>query len=329
MNNSYNLTPRQKAAILIMSLPPELSAQVIRSFPPEEVQSLSIEMSKAPQVPQEIKDSIIKEFLETSELQLSSSSSAPQATHSPMPPRSHEEREELPIRSRRQGKPFAFLSKADPKQVLALIEKEHPQTIALVLSNLTAAQATAILQAIRAPLQAEVARRLADIGKVRPEVLRDVEQVLEERFFHFLDEGFQETDGREALMEILNRTDRATEEKILSGLAKKDPRLAKDLKTQLYEFEDIALLDKFSIQQLLKVTDMRDLVLALKGASPQVAQKIYQAIPEERAQAIKEDVEALKGVSWEEIRAAQQQIRNNLRGLAIIGKIKLPAQGEN
>ena len=325
MSNEYSLSPRQKAAILIMSLPPELSAQVIRSFPPEEVQSLTIEMSKTPQVPQEIKDSVIKEFLDTTEMQ---PPVAAQTAAQSVSRRMLEDKEDGG-RGQRSGRPLAFLVRADPKQVLYLIERENPQTIALILSNLSAAQATAILQEMKPPLQAEVARRLADIGKVRPEVLREVEHVLEERYYMLMDKGFPESSGRDALMEILNRTDRTTEEKILSGLAKKNPRLAKDIKNQLCEFDDLATLDKMSVQQLLKVTDMRDLVLALKGASPDIARKIYQAVPPERAQAIQEDVEALKVSSWEEIKAAQQQIRNNLRGLVIIGKIKLQSPGVN
>lgn len=332
MSNEYSLSPRQKAAILIMSLPPELSAQVIRSFPPEEVQSLTIEMSKTPQVPQEIKDSVIKEFLDTTEMQppvaaQAAAPAAPSAAQS-VSRRMLEDKEDGG-RGQRSGRPLAFLVRADPKQVLYLIERENPQTIALILSNLSAAQATAILQEMKPPLQAEVARRLADIGKVRPEVLREVEHVLEERYYMLMDKGFPESSGRDALMEILNRTDRTTEEKILTGLAKKNPRLAKDIKNQLCEFDDLATLDKISVQQLLKVTDMRDLVLALKGASPEIARKIYQAVPPERAQAIQEDVEALKVTSWEEIKAAQQQIRNNLRGLVIIGKIKLQSPGVN
>lgn len=301
-----------------MSLPPELSAQVIRSFPPEEVQALTLEMSKVPNVPEDIKKSVVEEFLENPELQFPGGG-APKASPGKTRPSRHENED---LRSSGK-KPLAFLTRADPKQITFLIEKENPQTIALILSLLTAAQATKILEEIRPPLQGEVARRLADVGKVRPEVLRDLEIVLEEQYYHLMDQGFQESNGREALLEILNRSDRTTEEKILSGLARKNPKLASDLKRQLCEFDDLADLDHGSIQQLLKVTDMKDLVLALKGAPEEIASKIYDAVPPERARAIQNDVEGLKVSDWEEIRTAQQQVRNNLRGLVIIGKIKL------
>lgn len=319
MSPSQALSPRQKAAILIMSLPPELSAQVIRSFPPEEVQALTLEMAKTPNVAQETKDTVIKEFLETTEIQGLTPASGGLTGRVAV-----DEKGEAT-----GGKPFAFLSRAEPKQIYMLIKNEHPQTVALILSHLSAAQATAVLQEIPIPLQTEVARRLAEIGKVRPEVLREVGIVLEEKYYTFMDHGFPESDGREALVEILNRSDRSTEEKILSGLFRKSPRLAKDLKNQLCEFEDLVHLDRTSIRQLLKVTDMRDLVLALKGASPEIVEKVCEALPAERAKAIQSDVESLKVSNWEEIRTAQQQVRNNLRGLIVIGKIQLAFPGEN
>ncbi len=323
--SGYNLSPRQKAAIFIMSLPPELSSQVIRSFPPEEVQALTLEMSKVPNVPEQVKKSVIEEFLENPALNMV----APQQSGSA---------DGGGIRDSQSGKtevrhagrrPFAFLLRADPKQLLALIEKEHPQTVALILSNLTAAQATKVLEEIKPPLQGEVARRITEVGKVRPEILRELEMVLEEQYYRLMDRGFEDPKGRDALMEILNRSDRATEEKILSGLARKNPKLAKDLKNHLHEFEDLSSLDRVAMQQLLKATDIRDLVLALKGASPDVARCVYDAVTPERAEAIQNDVESLKVTDWEEIRGAQQQVRNNLRGLVIIGKIKLNQQGEN
>lgn len=303
MNPTETLTPRQKAAILIMSLPSELSAQVIRTFPPEEVQALTLEMSKTSSVSPETKDSVIKEFLETTELQS----------------------ETLP--GQEEGKPFSFLRRADPKQLSLLMKEENPQTIALVLSYLDAEQATAILQEIKLPLQTEIARRLAlaEIHRVRPEVVQTVEKTLKKRYHELVDHGFPQSNGRETLVEILNRSDRTTEEKILSGLSRKNPKLAEDLKSQLCEFEALLHMERSAIQHLLKVTDMRDLVLALKGASSEISGKIYEALPTERAKAIQEDVETLKVTDWEEIRAAQQQIRNNLRGLIVIGKIKMPA----
>jgi flagellar motor switch protein FliG len=219
--------------------------------------------------------------------------------------------------------------RADPGQILTLLEKELPQTIALVLSNLSAAQATAVLQEMNPHLQGEVARRLAEISRVRTEIIRDVEMVLEDRYYLLVENGFSSSTGKDTLMQILNRTDRSTEEKILSGLARKSPKLAGNLKNQLCEFEDLIYLEKPGMQQLLKVTDIRDLVMALKGTSPEISNKIYEAMSPEKAVAVQEDVEALNAPSWEEVKAAQQQIRNNLRGLIIIGKIKFSPPGIN
>ncbi len=220
-------------------------------------------------------------------------------------------------------RPLDFLRNVDPKQLILLLRKEHPQTIALVLSYLQASQASAVISELSSQMQTEVARRLAEIGRVSPEVLQEVETVLQNRLYSLMDgEGIEESDGKEALVEILSQSDRSTEEKIITGLTKKSPNLASDIKNKLCDFEDLGLIDDNSLQAVLRLTDIRDLVMALKGANKTLCERIYSCMTPEVSKALRDDVEALGAVPWDDIKTAQQQVRNILRGLVTLGKVK-------
>lgn len=311
-----------------MSLPPEVSAQLFKELGPEEVQAITLEISKLPQISPEVRAQVIEEFLQSTNvpglreaaagggggLGTAIMDSRPSATLSVGG---------MGMTGAGQKRPLGFLRRVDPRQLIHLIRKEHPQTIALVLSYLEPNQASAVLGELGPGVQTEVARRLAELGKISKEILDEVERVLEGRLQQALDEGFQtHADGKEALLEILNQADRNTEEKILSGLTQKSPHLASDIKTKLCDFEDLNNIDDSSLQQVLRLTDFRDLVLALKGANKELGERIYRFLSPEVARALRDDVESLGQVPWEEIKSAQQQIRNILRGLVTLGKIK-------
>jgi len=305
----------------LVSLPPEVSAQVFREFKPEEVQALSLEISKLPNISPEIRAAVIEEFLHTTDfsaLGIQASSFASQVVERGMSSGVSSETSQMAPRQ----KPLNFLRRVDPHQLLSIVRKEHPQTIALVLSHLQAQQASAVLQELPPSLQTEVARRLAEIENVSPDILQDVEKILENRLFSLVEGEYPQADGKDALVEILSQSDRSTEEKIISGLTSRSPNLANDIKNKLCEFEDLMRIDEGSLQQVLRLTDIRDLVLALKGATKELASRIYGCMAPDAARALREDVETMGVVDWKEIKAAQQQIRNILRGLVTLGKIK-------
>lgn len=323
------LSAKQKAAILLVSLPPEVSAQIFKEFGPEEVQAISLEISKLPQISPEVRAKVIEEFLSTTNIpglnpaQMGSFPTAAVPARTQIggggPPSSASLKEARGTRAR----PLDFLRNVDPKQLISLVRKEHPQTIALVLSHLQASQASSVISELPAHMQTEVARRLAEIGRISPEVIQEVERVLESRLYQIVEgEAFGDADGKEALVEILSQSDRSTEEKIITGLTKKSPHLASDIKTKLCDFDDLNNIDDNSLQQVLRLTDIRDLVLALKGANRELAERIYNCMAPEVSKALRDDVDSLGSVPWEEIKAAQQQIRNILRGLVTLGKVK-------
>lgn len=325
---TVNLPPRQKAAILLMSLPPEISAQLFKELGLEEVHALTLEISKLPPIPPEVRAQVIDEFLQ-SQGGGGGLSEALAGGLGGLGGGGTTTTYQQPIAGpgsmtfSSANRPLSFLRRMDPHQLQLLIRREHAQTIAVVLSYLEPNQASAVLGELNPSMQTEVARRLAELEKLNPEIVKELEAVLENRMHRALEEGFQpQANGNEILLEILNQADRSTEERVLSGLTQKNPHLASDIKTKLCDFDDLNNIDDSSLQQVLRLTDFRDLVLALKGANRELAERVYRFLSPEVATALRNDVEALGQVPWDEIKQAQQQIRNILRGLVTLGKIK-------
>jgi flagellar motor switch protein FliG len=330
------LSAKQKAAILLISLPPEVSAQVFREFGPEEVQAISMEISKLPQISPEVRAQVMEEFMHSSTMDVlrGPGMDAGRATqHGGEPinaaaalvgaiPDPSMRATQMGRTTAGGSRPMEFLRKVDPKQLLQIIRREHPQTIALVLSHLQASQASAVLAELPPALQTDVATRLAELGKVTKEIIQEVERVLENRLFSVIEGDYQQSEGREVLVDILSHADRSLEDGIMKGLTQKKPHLASDIKDKLCDFEDLNAIDDQSLQQVLRLTDIRDLVLALRGANKELMDRVYNAFSPEMAKALKEEGEALGQVPWEEVKGAQQQIRNILRGLVTLGKIR-------
>ncbi|MHB2018835.1 MAG: FliG C-terminal domain-containing protein [Candidatus Xenobia bacterium] len=314
------MTARQKTAVLLSVLPQDTMKQMLNELG-SEASSILLELGKVGQLSEEVKAQVIEEFLQQSEGGPAANPTAAAASAFgftlPSPPRTT-------VGGAPGGRirPFESLRGASPKDIFRIIRREHPQTISVILSCLAAQQASAILAEMSPQQQSEVARRLAEIGKINSEVLAEIEKILEARFHALVEGDFQESDGKEALLNILNQADRGTEDKIISGLTVKNPQLAGDLKAKLCDFEDLISVDDGSLQQVVRLTDMRDLCIALKGANKELAERMYRCMAPEAARALRGDVERLESPSFEEIKAAKQQIRNILRGLVALGKVR-------
>jgi flagellar motor switch protein FliG len=311
----------------MQSLPAELSQQILMELGPDG-QKILLEGSQL-NVSGEVRAAVIEEFLQTNgDPALTASlkgaagvsASSPYSFNVTTPDRSASAASTPTSGGSRR--PFEGLRRVDTKQLLTLVRKEHPQAIALILHYLEGSQASAVLSELSQGVQSEVARRLAEIGPVSQEILQEVEKVLETRLFSLVEGDYTPSDGKEKLLEILNQADRSTEDKIISGLTVKNPQLAGDLKTKLCDFEDLNNIDDPSLQQVLRLTDIRDLCFALKGANKDLSERIYRCLPTEASRALRGDVESLPQPAWDEMKGAQQQIRNILRGLVALGKIK-------
>lgn len=311
-----------------MSLPPEMSAQLFSELGPEEVQAITLEITQLPSIAPEVRASVINEFLNSSSdpgaaaaTQLQGHGMATQRFSQLGSPPGMGVMPSGPASS--INRPFGFLRRVEPNTASQLVSREHAQTIAVILSHLDTEQASSILDNLTPSVQTEVAHRLAGLGEVPKEVLRELEKVLENKLQKAIDEGFESSyDGKDRLFKILNKADRGTEESVIFGLTQTSPHLASDIKTKLCDFEDLNSIDQASLSQVLRLVDDKDLILALKGANKELAERVYRVYGPDKAATIRGDVESVAQVSWEDIRAAQQQIRNILRGLVSLGKIR-------
>lgn len=329
-----NLSAKQKTAILMVSLPPEVSTQILREFSQDQVQEISAEIAKLPNISPDLRNAVIEEFFNasssggpspmvTNAMGVGGASFADQVLQEGFSG-TEVESKDFGIVSKR---PLGFLRQVDAKEIVSLLKREHPQTIALVLSYLESIQASSVLRQLSASLQTEVARRLAEIQKVDPEILAEIETLLQNRLKFLIDGGvdYGEADGREVLLNILSKSDKSTEERILQGLTRKNPGLVRDLKRKLCDFDDLQNINDEGLREVIRLADTRDLILALKGADKNIVKRIYRCMAPEAARALKEDMDALPSgrVDEEQIRAAQQEIRNILRNLVTLGKVRI------
>jgi len=325
------LTGRQKAAILLVSLGPELSAPILKKLSENEIEDITLEIAALEKVPPEIREEVINEFYHMAVAQLYIAQGgveyAKQLLEKALGP--HKAQEIISkLSASLEVTPFESLRRADPLQILNFIQNEHPQTIALVLSYLKPEQSAAILGNLPEGVRGEVAMRLALMDRASPEVVREIESILERKISTFLGQDLTRVAGKQKLIEILNKSDRGTEKSILEAIEEKDPDLAEQIRSEMFVFEDIALLDDRAIQLVLRQVDNKDLALALKGASEEVREKIFKNMSQRAAQMLKEDMEYMGPVRARLVNEAQQKIVNIVRRLEEAGEIVIARGGE-
>lgn len=226
-----------------------------------------------------------------------------------------------------QVKPFEFVRKTDPTQLINFIQDEHPQTIALILSYLAPAQAALIVSALPPDRQADVARRIAVMDRTSPDVIKEVEKVLESKLTSLVNQDYTIVGGVDAVVEILNTVDRGTERHIMETLEIEEPELADEIRKKMFVFEDILLLDDRAIQRVLRDVDNNDLAIALKSANEQVQNAVFNNLSKRLAVMIKEDMEFMGPVRMKDVEEAQQKIVNIIRKLEDTGDIVISRGG--
>ena len=227
-----------------------------------------------------------------------------------------------------QVRPFDFMRHTDAQQVLSFIQGEHPQTIALIMSYLEPAQAASIIGGLPATMQAEVAKRIARMDRITPEVLREVERVLERKLSTVMGQDFTLAGGIDAIVNIINSVDRATERNIMENLEENDPELAEEIKRRLFVFEDIIKLDDRSLQRVLREVEMKELSLALKGATEELRSKFFKNLSKRASEMLKEDMDYMGPVRVKDVEESQQKVVNVIRALEDVGEIIISRGGE-
>jgi len=226
-----------------------------------------------------------------------------------------------------QATPFAFLQRAESGNLLTFIQSEHPQTIALILSHLPSNQAAEILSGLPSKTQIEVVRRVANMEQTSPEVIAQVEKALESRLSAIVSQKLEKAGGIEAVAEILNLADRATEKSIMESLDEDDPELVEQIRRLMFVFEDIILVNDKGIQAVLKEIENETLALALKTASEELKEKIFKNMSERAVTLIKEDMQYMGPVRVADVEAAQQKIVDVVRRLEDAGEIIISGRG--
>ncbi|HLS35078.1 MAG TPA: flagellar motor switch protein FliG [Bacillota bacterium] len=324
------LTGKQKAAILLISLGPDVSAQVYKHLTDEEIEQLSLEISTVNKVEPELKEDILEQFHQIALAQDYISQGGVSYAKSVLEKAFGKQEAENIINrltSSLQVRPFDFARKADPSQLLNYIQNEHPQTIALILSYLDPEQSGQILSELPQDTQAEIAKRIATMDSTSPEIISQVEQVLERNIASSLTEDQTQTGGIESVVEVLNSVDRSTERTILDTLEVQEPELADEIKKRMFVFEDIVILDNRAIQRVIREVDNEDLILSLKVASDEVKEIIFQNMSQRMADTFKEEMEFLGPVRLRDVEEAQTRIVSTIRRLEEIGEIIIARGG--
>lgn len=324
------LTGKQKAAILLISLGPELSAQIFKHLKDEEIEQLTLEIANIRKVKSEEKELIVKEFHELLLAKEYITSGGIEYAKDILE-KALGSQKAMDIIQRLtatlQVKPFDFIRKTDPSQLLNFIQSEHPQTIALIIAYLEAEQAAAILSALPPDRQADVARRIAIMDRTSPDVVREIERLLERKLSTVVSEDFTSAGGVQTVVDILNRADRTTEKTIMESLEIQDPEMAEEIKRRMFVFEDIIQLDDRAIQQVLREVDSKDLALALKGTSEEVGAKVQKNMSKRAADMLREDMDYMGPVRLRDVEDAQQRIVNIIRKLEDAGEIVIARGG--
>jgi flagellar motor switch protein FliG len=332
LNKKATLTGRQKAAIFLIAVGPEVSSEIFKHLKEDEIEQITFEIARLDKITPEDKEKVLVEFNELMMAQDFITNGGIDFARGLLE-KSLGNQKAIDIINRLtsslQVRPFDFIRRTDPQHLLNFIQGEHPQTIALILSYLEAQKASNILTSIKQDIQADVAKRIATMDRVSPDVLREVERVLERKLSTLASEDFTSAGGIDAVVEILNLVDRGTEKTIIEALEEDDPELAEEIKKRMFVFEDIVLLDDKAIQKVMREVDNSDLAKALKSVDSEVQDKIFKNMSKRAANLLREDMEFMGPVRLKDVEDAQQKIVNVIRKLEDQGEIVVARAGED
>jgi flagellar motor switch protein FliG len=326
------VTPKEKAAILLASLGSEVSSEILKHMPDNEVQELATEIAKLGRVPSSVREQVIEEFREMVMAQEYITEGGMDSAKDILQRAFGDSKAEDLIKKvihTLNVMPFDSIRNVDPTQLLNLIVSEHPQTIALVLAYLAPEQAASVLSGLPQELAADVARRIATMDRTGPDVVKEVEAILQRRLSAVGSHDLSSAGGVKALVEVLNWVDRATEKTIIENLSESSPELAEEVKQMMFTFDDIAVLDDRAIQLVLREIDTKELAPALKVVKEEVKNKILKNLSERAQTMLQEDMEFMGPVRLRTVEEAQQRIVNVIRRLEEAGEIVIARGGED
>jgi flagellar motor switch protein FliG len=325
MSSAGELTGAQKAAVLLLTLGKDNAARVLRNMREAEVTEIMLEVARMQTIEPEVLAEVLGEFESIYEARSQMAQGGVDVARALLvesvgTDKADEIFDQLSLAN--VAAPFEFLRRADPRQVLRFIQDEHPQTIALVLAHMPSEAGALVLGGLPEQLQSDVAVRVATMDRTSPAIVEAVESALERRLSSVLQPGdLPSVGGVKTLVEMLNRSDRATERLIFEGLEYYNDELAEEVRSQMFVFEDIVELDDRAVQLLLRQVDMRDLAMALKGVKNEVRTKIVKNMSSRAAETLVDDIESLGPVRLKAVEEAQANVVRSLRALEESGQI--------
>ena len=318
MAKSKEISGIQKAAILLIALGPDKSSSIFKHLKEDEIEQITLEIANTRSVSPAVKDKVMDEFYEVCLAQQYIAEGGIGYAKDLLEKALGAERARDVIgklTASLQVRPFEFVRKTDASQLLNFIQDEHPQTIALILSYLSSTQASVIISALSPDKQTDVAKRIAQMDRTSPDVIKEVEKVLEQKLASLVNQDYTIVGGVDAIVDILNTVDRGTEKHIMESMEIEDPELADEIRKKMFVFEDILSLDDRSVQRVLREVDNNELAVALKGSNEEVQNLIFNNLSKRLATMIKEDMEFMGPVRMKDVEEAQQKIVNIIRKL--------------
>lgn len=331
MSQAVPPNDRRKAAILCISVGAEQSAKLLQFLEEDEIEMLTVEIAKARGV--EVNE--IRQVLDQFQEQVISEKSvgsggieyARQVLEKVLDSRKVEDML-LGVTSRLRKRPFDSIARTDPTHLAAFLQNEHPQTIAVVVAHLAPEQGAVVLASLPEERQADVIKRVATIERTSPEMVREVEKVMERKLSAQVAQERTAAGGLPWAVDILNRVDRSTERGIMNRLSDEDPDLAQEIAQRMFLFDDIVHLHDRTVQRVLREVDMsKDLPLALKAAKDEVWDKILRNVSKRAGESLKESVELLGPVRIRDVEEAQTRIITKIRELEEKGEIQISRGG--
>jgi flagellar motor switch protein FliG len=325
------LTGKQKAAVLLMSMDVEVAAKVFKELEMKEVEQIAVEITNLRDLSPKIIEDVIEEFyqlmtasnflveggLEYAQVILEKTYGAEKA---------REIIEKIRILTTVRG--FSILKKTDPQQLANFLSKEHPQTIALILSHLPPDQSAEVLNELKDETRSDTLMRIATIGKVSPQLVSTIEHVVDQIAESTLSQNLATQGGAQLVANILNKSQNAVAKAMLENIEEQDYGLAMEIKRLMFLFEDIALIDDKGIQRILRDVDKRDLAMALKVSDEKIVNKIFKNMSERAAAVIKEELEFMGPVKLKDVESAQMRIVDVVKQLEEQDEIQVGGRGK-
>ncbi|MFZ0391798.1 MAG: flagellar motor switch protein FliG [Calditrichia bacterium] len=331
-NKTEVMSGRRKSAILLISLDEETAAEIFKHLSEKEIEKLSVEIAELDSVRSKSINHINEEFYKLLRAREYIARGGLEFAQAVLEKAfGINEAKDLieKVKSATQVRGFSTLKKADSSQLVNFLIKEHPQTVALILSHLTPDQTAEVLAEFPEELRVDVAYRIATLGKISPQLLREIEEVVDGLAETVISEDMSKTGGTKSLAEILNKANKMTERSILNYFEEFDPEMASQVKSLMFVFEDIVMIDDRGIQKILKQVDKKDLSMALKAADENVKVKIFKNMSDRAAQLLKEDLEFLGPVRLKEVEESQRRIIEIIKQLEDDGDIFVTGRGKD